>query len=429
MHIWPQPHLEFTEMVRRWSRPGLKQPQLTQMFQTSIIPRYPMIEARGCIHDICSCVFMFDPTQLMDWTWIVLLNHACGTVCGGPSLHPRSTYDQSSNPEDEDILTVQWPYWFCHRFDFDINDQYGLFMNSWCLWIIHETRYQRMDQLGMVKTFAACETIGSIWYKSHRSNDLYRLSIFADLFIHEFNVSVMLCLVTGTQSTLAHCLPSTGRPKAGIPPGSLLTLRLAQSAVLSSGPPCSSFVFLNMSTSGRRKWRPFGFAGRRPYVCAANRSLPYDSWVNWDELSYRYIDWCMHWTVHNLNVDSREFWYLLCSWSWVHAKDHNPDGLTLAGGHCSVCISGDWATFVKFDAMVSLCPVFPKGGSTICWSSSCHFVRSSFGEEMEWLNLRFTQTKTDRVFVATSYFACSAYKFLLLCQSLRTWYSDSMTET
>lgn len=51
----------------------------------------------------------------------------------------------------------------------------------------------------------------------------------------------------------------------------LLTLRLAQSAVLSSGPPCSSFVFLNMSTSGRRKWRPFGFAGRRPYVCAANR--------------------------------------------------------------------------------------------------------------------------------------------------------------
>lgn len=131
----------------------------------------------------------------MNW----FLSHACGTVCGGPSLHPRSTYDQSSNPEDEDILTVQWPYWFCHRFDFDINDQYGLFMNSWCLWIIHETRYQRMDQLGMVKTFAACETIGSIWYKSHRSNDLYRLSIFADLFIHEFNVSVMLCLVTETK--------------------------------------------------------------------------------------------------------------------------------------------------------------------------------------------------------------------------------------
>ena len=175
MHIWPQPHLEFTEMVRRWSRPGLKQPQSTQMFQTSIIPRYPMIETRGCIHDICSCVFMFDPTQLMDWTWIVFLNHACGTVCGGPSLHPRSTYDHSSNPEDEDILTVQWPYWFCHRFDFDINDQYDLFMNSWCLCIIHETRYQRMDQLGMVKTFAACETIGSIGYKSHRSNDLYRL--------------------------------------------------------------------------------------------------------------------------------------------------------------------------------------------------------------------------------------------------------------
>jgi len=141
------------------------------------------------------------------------------------------------------------------------------------------------------------------------------------------------------------------------------------------------------------------------------------------------IDWCMHWTVHSLNIDSREFWFLLCSWSWVHAKDHNPDGLTLAGGHCSVCISGDWATFVKFDAMVSLCPVFPKDGSTICWSSSCHFVRSSFGEEMEWLNLRFTQTKTDLVFVATSYFACSAYKFLLLCQSLRTWYSDSMIET
>ena len=50
---------------------------------------------------------------------------------------------------------------------------------------------------------------------------VYNLSIFADLFIHEFNVSVMLCIVTETQSTLAHCLPSTGRPKAGVPPGSL----------------------------------------------------------------------------------------------------------------------------------------------------------------------------------------------------------------
>lgn len=52
-----------------------------------------------------------------------------------------------------------------------------------------------------------------------------------------------------------------------------MTLRVKESGLISSGPPCSSFVFINMSTSGRRKTRPLGLASLRPYVKMANRKL------------------------------------------------------------------------------------------------------------------------------------------------------------
>lgn len=49
-----------------------------------------------------------------------------------------------------------------------------------------------------------------------------------------------------------------------------LTLRLKPGSLVHGGPPCGSFVWINAHTSGRRTWRPFGFASLRPYVRQAN---------------------------------------------------------------------------------------------------------------------------------------------------------------
>ena len=49
-----------------------------------------------------------------------------------------------------------------------------------------------------------------------------------------------------------------------------LILRLEEGSVVSSGPPCSSFVFMNSATSGRSRARPLGNASQRPYVRLAN---------------------------------------------------------------------------------------------------------------------------------------------------------------
>ena len=43
---------------------------------------------------------------------------------------------------------------------------------------------------------------------------------------------------------------------------------------MTAGPPCGSFVFLNMSTSGRRWWRPLGHTSKE-YVKAANERLAF----------------------------------------------------------------------------------------------------------------------------------------------------------
>ena len=52
-----------------------------------------------------------------------------------------------------------------------------------------------------------------------------------------------------------------------------LVLRMRPNAVMSCGPPCGSFIYLNSSTSGRSKSRPLGFASLRSYVMMANRTL------------------------------------------------------------------------------------------------------------------------------------------------------------
>lgn len=62
------------------------------------------------------------------------------------------------------------------------------------------------------------------------------------------------------------------RGAVGITPG-------GRECVLSAGPPCGSFVFLNSYTSGRSKDRPLGNARSRPYVKVANRILAH-GWLN-----------------------------------------------------------------------------------------------------------------------------------------------------
>ena len=50
-----------------------------------------------------------------------------------------------------------------------------------------------------------------------------------------------------------------------------LLLRLERGGLATAGPPCGSFIFLNMGTSGRSKARPLG--GKYQYVKQANTNL------------------------------------------------------------------------------------------------------------------------------------------------------------
>ena len=61
-----------------------------------------------------------------------------------------------------------------------------------------------------------------------------------------------------------------------------LILRGKPGALTTAGPPSGSFVFLNMFTSGRTRWRPLG--DRLAYVQNANKNLVSISrwvWVQW----------------------------------------------------------------------------------------------------------------------------------------------------
>ena len=54
----------------------------------------------------------------------------------------------------------------------------------------------------------------------------------------------------------------------------LQVLRVKADGVITLGPPCSSFVWVNAATSGRRKGRPYGFEGKE-CVEQANMSLDF----------------------------------------------------------------------------------------------------------------------------------------------------------
>lgn len=62
-----------------------------------------------------------------------------------------------------------------------------------------------------------------------------------------------------------------------------LCLQLRPHGLCTAGPPCGSFVFLNMGTSLRSKNRPLG--GPRPYVRLANLTLGFDGKLNPQQFS------------------------------------------------------------------------------------------------------------------------------------------------
>lgn len=67
--------------------------------------------------------------------------------------------------------------------------------------------------------------------------------------------------------------PTMLRLRRGFLRSILLCLRLEEGGLANAGPPCGSFVFINLATSGRRLWCPFGNARERPYVRTANLNL------------------------------------------------------------------------------------------------------------------------------------------------------------
>lgn len=75
--------------------------------------------------------------------------------------------------------------------------------------------------------------------------------------------------VGGLSTTQTYCLILAQQPRNGLCHAILGTLRLKVDGLLTLGPPCSSFVFINAHTSGRTSKRPYGHQ-HRPYVETAS---------------------------------------------------------------------------------------------------------------------------------------------------------------
>lgn len=61
-------------------------------------------------------------------------------------------------------------------------------------------------------------------------------------------------------------------PREGFMKSIQLMLRVREGGLATAGPPCGSFIFLNMHTSGRSKETPLG-SSTRAYVQDANMTL------------------------------------------------------------------------------------------------------------------------------------------------------------
>ena len=105
---------------------------------------------------------------------------------------------------------------------------------------------------------------------------------------------------------------------------------------MSCGPPCGSFVFLNMKTSGRRKDRPFGYASIRSYVRMAN--------VNLDG-TYVYFCFTPAQLLDHVGINT---------WLFSGSKDNNPHDFTVAAGHGEICVCSGRTTCEFTHALVPL---------------------------------------------------------------------------
>ena len=64
-------------------------------------------------------------------------------------------------------------------------------------------------------------------------------------------------------------VPCSSRP--GFLKALQLVLQVVEGGLVTAGPPCGSFIVMNMGTSGRTESRPCG--NRRSYVVQANKCL------------------------------------------------------------------------------------------------------------------------------------------------------------
>ena len=86
-----------------------------------------------------------------------------------------------------------------------------------------------------------------------------------------------------------------GLPRTGFLKSIQVILKLKEGGLATAGPPCGSFVFLNMATSKRTRSKPLG--GRWEYVKRANQILVFkvpqvlQNVFGWDDLLKSWVAW------------------------------------------------------------------------------------------------------------------------------------------
>lgn len=131
-------------------------------------------------------------------------------------------------------------------------------------------------------------------------------------------------------------------------------LKMQPGALLTAGPPCASFTFINQGTSKRSRQRPFGNCLLR-YVAAANQTLVFNKYY----ITQSVKDYCRLPEIHCLII----FWKLhddrrvvQSSWviSWCIAKDHSQTDAPCDFGLCAMRSHIDRATIQHDDGSFPL---------------------------------------------------------------------------
>lgn len=146
-----------------------------------------------------------------------------------------------------------------------------------------------------------------------------------------------------------------------------LVLQVKEGGVITAGPPCGSFIFLNMFTSGRTKWSPLG--NKRGYVVEANVMF---LWINMILLFQEFLCFrvqsrpkcrmpgkkhLVHDKVTKCEKTSSP-WHGICEPA-VCTKDNNTTMPLTLIGICSIGAYSSGATSQHIDARV---PIFQMAG-------------------------------------------------------------------